>query len=319
MVILYIFLSNCIANKQLLGECLSERIITGRSYEDCNVNINNCFFARFDNLNSNGGVILITTNITSLSIIECVFSGCKVLGTSLQGGAINAIAKSSTMKMVCAHNCSSTYYGQFCYIESYLLIEFDYLTITTCLENIGYYTILSQFGDQKIQNSNISSNVGFTSGFAACNTEQHMVIYCTFANNHPYNSLIIRTYGGVENVRLSNIISNTSPKGYSIASAGGSSTLQFNECIFLYNMDTLFSTEVSSKINVNSCIISHSGLLTSGAVSQSHNQFTITPSYKNTHYSTFMCAADVTAINRHTENRKQNIHMYISLYLLHCQ
>jgi len=285
---------NMIIWKISLG-CESESIDQGRSYEENNINISNCFFSRFQTYSGSGGVIYVSILSYSMLINSSMFYNCACTG---EGGAIHFFSKNSCLRMICANSCSSSSYPHFAWLEASELNQGEFLSVSYCSNSTsGYYPIVLQSGNQRVDHTNSSMNKAErVSGIGIHYTSSFTSSHCTFSNNKAFQCQCIYLYPSLGTISLSyaNIVHNNSPS-LGIILVQGSNTMVY--CIFQSNQDSLFCVWDGS-LEVSHSFIDHSGSFsTSTAVSTSNNNsFTNIITYQIQYFNSLHCNADLPLI-----------------------
>jgi len=161
--------------------CLNEKIAVGRSYNQKNINISDCFFSRMSQFSENGGVIYVDGGSFSMKLSYSMFFNC----SAYNGGAIYFSSLNSKIELVCASRCCCGYHSHFAYLCSSVDNQVDYLSISLCSPFLSlYHPILLYTGYQKANNNNCSLNCAqYHSGFSFQLSNSFSSSFCTFSNN----------------------------------------------------------------------------------------------------------------------------------------
>jgi len=278
--------------------CESESIDQGRSYDQKNINISDCFFSRYLTYSGFGGVICVDGGSYSMSINYSMFYTCACSG---DGGAIYFSSTNSYLRMICANRCSASYYN-FAYLTASQENQMEYLSVSYC-SNItsGYWSIRIGSGNQRVDNTNSSMNNAFYgSGILIFSPSSNSGSYCTYSNNNVSQSICISFDSGSGSIAMSyaNIVQNNSPSQYGVLYIEGVGTRKMMYCIFHNNQNYLFCI-ASGSLEVSHSFIDHSGSLsTSIAVSTSNNNsFTNRITYQLQFFNSHHCNADIPLID----------------------
>jgi len=277
----------------LSDECLNYNQIVGRSYEQSNFNVSNCFFQRFGQYSGSGGVCYISTQSASYSmfISFSTFIDCKV---SSYGGAIYFYSETtgfSILKSVCGYNCSSNY-GHFAFLRtsSSMKNEIDMVSSSMCYGS--RYTIRFLFGQQRTSNLNLTLNsAGLTSSIQFYGPHSIDSSFSTIVRNNATTSMCIESTGTSGLLTYMNIIKNISPSlGIVTVSSG---RYNYSSCVISDNQGILLHCESSLLMVLNS-YIDHSGTSVYGTVNTLNgNSFVKAGTHCISHYSTQYCIANV--------------------------
>jgi len=230
----------------------------------------------------------------NLVVLDCVFYTCI---SPSHGGAIYFYAAEKgamAMKRVCGSNCSTgnNLYGQFFYsyvpTNNNTLIQL--VTVEKCANNpITKYAAISIYGgNSTFSELNISK----------CYTYQYSAMYSVYGlrNSFKYCTIYANSashsycyYAEVETfMNFTNIISNDSPSNYGVVSCHRH--YYASDCIYMYNMNTLFYNP-SYSTNLIRGWIKHQSTLNTGNIYTMGVTNTIveTPTIVINHYSTYGC------------------------------
>ena len=281
--------------------CQSQNIDQGRSYEETNISLYDCFFSRFSTYSGYGGVIYVSTSSNSMTIDSSMFYQCSC---SYWGGAIYFLSAHSYIRMTCSNGCfaSSMHFARFQVSES---SQIEYLSVTNCsYTSSGVYSFLLVSAAQILDNTNSSMNKAeYQSGFGISDPSSFTSSHCTFSNNIVANSRNIYIYTSTSSVLISyaNIIQNNSPSQYGVLYFDNSGSKKMKYCVFQNNQDYLFCVK-SGSLEVSHSFIDHSSQLSRSfaitTINISKSGFSSYPiPYFNSHY----CNADVAFPNRTIE------------------
>jgi len=261
--------------------CVNESLDQGRSYEHNNVSIYDCMFTRLSQFIGNGGVIHIDGGLYSMNISYSIFFNCSCTN---YGGAIFFSSSNSNLRMICASNCSSSYYN-FAKIEVLQQNLMDSLSISSCSHFLfGYYALWLSSGIQTIDSTNSSmNNVLKSSGIAV--SSSFAFSYCTFSNNRASQSACIYIAYGPGIMLFVNIVHNNSPSFGVIHIYEASPKIHFS--IFDMNQNVLFYISGGDP-EIAHCFINHTGVSLSGV----NNTFSQRSTYYIQFFSSFFCYAD---------------------------
>lgn len=275
------------ATKNAPISCIMENYDQGRSYINTSIDISDCFFSRVLHYSDNGGVIYVSGGAFSLMVSSSIFFNCF---SSSSGGAIYFSSAISNLQRICSFMCScgSTNNGNFAIILSDNINHVDFLSIASCSNfTNGYYSIIIFYGNQRIDNTNSSSNSCLqSSGLCASSPILFTCTHCTISKNKVTDGIIIyyRYNSGV--IRFSNLINNWSPTLGVIYVIGGSPKTQY--CIFDMNQNNLFYLNSGSSIEVSHCFIYHSGITSFGI----NNSITRRLTYDWKFFNSYYCYAE---------------------------
>ena len=287
-----------------------------------------CFFSMTMTLNENGGIIHLNNIENKILIESCTFYECKVDNNN--GGAIfcNLIQTGSiVLNKVCANKCYTGYYekyGQFGSIKASNIIIIRLTSICFCspFNSNGRSSLILYKGLMNINSYNSSFNkVRSDSGiFIIPNNNNCYLNFSTLSNNIGAGSACLYCQGenSLSNISFINCIKNIRTD----LSTWGGVVINFYSNLYIYNFiffnneNILFYGE-SGSIFVRNCFVSHSSsLLTSKNVNYNYN-YGLTNSYKMTHFSSYLCYADITPLNNFS-NQKKNFKFFFlfNLYFI---
>jgi len=270
-------------------ECILENIEIGRSYNDSNIEISNCVFMRSSTFTGYGGVISVNEKELTMSISYSMFFNCS---SSSHGGAIFFNASSSSMKMICACNCSSKW-GHFGYFINSISNNCEYMSLLSCsYQKSGYGALSSHFGEYMFNYNNLSLNkADQVSGILANTISPFNSTFCTFSNNDAKTGICLYFNNFFESLCYANIIQNNSPGLGVVSSAGGFPHLLY--CVFDMNQKILFDV-ITGSLEVLHCFISHDfDFSTKPHVTTSNNNsFTSMQTYRIEYMKSYFCNAD---------------------------
>jgi len=117
---------------------------------------------------------------------------------SINGGAIYFNSQNSSLRMICANCCSSTY-GYFSYLKALQMYQVEYLSVSNCSHTTsGRVPIYLSLGNERIDNTNSSmNNVYEGSGIDIDSPSSFTSSYCTFSNNKVSHSICISIYSTI--------------------------------------------------------------------------------------------------------------------------
>ena len=273
--------------------CESENIPQGRSYENDNIHITNCFFSRSSIYSGMGGIIFVNGGSYSMNVNHSMFYNC----VSNNGGAIWFSSSSSFLRMICANRCSASY-SFFAYFAASQLNQVEYLSVSNSSHTTsGCYPFAILSGDQRVDNTNNSMNSAFIcSGIRINNPSSFTSSYCSFSNNKASNSRCLFFYSSSGTIIMlyANIVHNNSPIVDGVVYSDGGGSIKIMYCIFQNNHNYLFCTNMGS-LEVFHSFIDHTSSLfsTSKLVSTSNCSLTQTITYQLQFYSSLFCNADI--------------------------
>ena len=271
--------------------CENESIGQGRSYEDKNISITNCFFSRYLQFYDDGGVIYVNSHSCSMNINCSIFYSC----FAWRGGAIYFSSTISNLRMICANRCNGNYY-HFAYLYAFQVNHVDYLSISNCSHmKSGYYSFCLNDGNQRVYNTNSSMNKAvYISSIFIENTPSFISSHCTFSNNQVVSGICIQISSGSGTISMSyaNIVHNNSPSMYGVLCVSDAETMIFY-CIFHNNHEYLFYVE-SGSLEVSHSFIDHtSSFSTELEISTSNNSLTNRITYQIQFFNSLHCYADI--------------------------
>jgi len=274
-------------NSNTASLCNKERIDSGRSYENEDVMVSNCFFSRIHSSLHKGSVIFIDCEKKKMNISNSMFYSCS---SSDDGGAIDVNVLYSDLRMICASNCFGVHH-QFSRVIGKLYIKCGYLSIASCYnEKSRAFSLSLYHSNQYLGNTNSSMNfMEITPCFLFNWPSAFSGIYCTFSNNNASKGECLSFYNknSYNNVSFMNIVNNISPKEI-LYSNGASLTME--NCIIHSNTGYLFSNEDGTLV-IDFCIISHIGNLSrSGQINICNkNSFSFSQTYQIPFFSSYYC------------------------------
>ena len=291
-----------------------------RTYSNININLINCYFQRTtifigentDVYSKSGSIIFCYNSNSFLNINECIFYNC---GCSGYGGAIFFYGSESNLgsiiNKICAYNCFTNLFGQFCYISvkdnTNYKNNFNFSSILKCNNNIsfGYQSIRLRNGDQEINSINLTFNECLqTSGILFEASNKLIFQYSTIFNNSVKNSHILHfeTYASINIISNCNIINNFSPSKGVCYCIGNNYYFQY--CYFNNNFNQIFFVFSYTVYLENSIIIHFLNPIFSGSGNSittfSNSIFNINtniPKISLNHLNTFFCLTYNTNIN----------------------
>ena len=241
------------------------------------INLNNCTYIKkceFSFLSiptGSGGAIYISSSNLILFIENSIFYYCSSL---LKGGGISFLGSNNCeciLYGICGFNCStnSENYiegGQFAFIETGKLKknEIYYLSLSKCsyISTINKVSSIHlQLGNLLINNLNSSNNIVYTFSGITCRYQNLSLIkYCNFKSNFVTYHICLWFRETNVNISYNNIIENNSPTTQAVL-RNAYSKVYCNNCIFLNNLNVLFSSEIINDLIINNCYIYHIGIL----------------------------------------------------------
>ena len=249
-----------------------------------------------------------------LLVMECMFNNCSTQGN---GGALHFDCnRNGTIALykLCITFCYTLNvdsYGQFALIsiasnKNCLINLISYSKCSPFHQSYNIYSSLYiSYGKQNISNTNSSYNHASFHSSICIVSPTNLSLYLsafTYNNVKTYYNLCFQSSSSISRfyIEFCNIINNNSPDtvGGVIYSDGG---FVFNDCIFMYNSDYLFSHYTGNKCYVNRGYIFHhnnayvinpngyqSYLVFSGEIRNN----LITPTYTIVYFSTHFCHGD---------------------------
>jgi len=268
--------------------CVNELINEGRSYEDIDLNLNDCFFSRLSSISNNGGVIYVNTLSRSMNVFKTMFFNCS---SNNEGGAIYFNSFSIIMRMICAFRCSALK-KHFAFLKATQNNTLDYVSISTCSHSkSGEDPFRINSGSQRLNNCNVSiNNANTNSGFCSDSSSSVLCILCNFANNRVGSHICIYLYLITGLMSFSNIVHNNSPSYGIIYSHGVGFKLEY--CILSMNENILFH-HGGNTLEISHCFVFHSGNLGSTSViTSNNNSFVQKHTYQVHFFQSHFCNAD---------------------------
>ena len=272
----------------LRSVCENEVADKGRSYSDVEIYISDCFFVRLSKFSGNGGVIYLSVGTHSMYVSYTTFFGCH---STSNGGAIFSNAINSVLNLICANNCSSYFY-LFAYLGASGKNEMEYLSVSSCSDPTGYYTIYTFDGNQAVLNTNISMNKAYNvPGIYLKSPQALSSVHCTFSNNIASDSLSIFFEDNYGTMSFANIVHCNSPIYGVLFNRNGDMKMEY--CIFAMNENTLFYTQ-SGSIEISHSYLLHSGKLSTLAavIMTNNNTQGAIPTYQIQYFQSELCNAD---------------------------
>jgi len=239
--------------------CTNEGIQNGRSYDNTNVQISECFFRRLNHFNDNGGVIYINSQGKSIEISKSMFYNCR----SNNGGAIWFYSTNSVLRMVCAEKCSAIY-SHFAYLRSSQGSSNTFLSISACAHITSQYESLSMnSGYQFVNDTNSSMN---KAEIVSCLCIQSALTFyscrCSFSNNIVSENTCLSLLSTSGSFIFANIINNNSPSMLGVIHIANNGLIYMSNCIFDENQNVLFSIWEGS-LYISHSYINHIGTFSS--------------------------------------------------------
>ena len=279
--------------------CKNETIELGKSYENENISISQCYFSRMLESSSKGGVIYVVGGSFSMNIIYSMFFRC--IANSY--GAIYFSSHNSCLRMICANSCSATVYNHFAHIKASQVNQVEYLSVSNCSHTTsGDYSIGLNFGDPRVDNTNSSMNNAIQgSGIHIYYTTSFISTHCTFSNNNVSSNkcLFFSRNQGTISMSYANIVHNTSPSlGVVYCDGSGSNKMMY--CIFHSNQIYLFCV-YSGSLEVSHSFIYHSELNFSTSkpvLTTTNNSITHKMTYQFQFFNSLQCNADNPLLQR---------------------
>jgi len=274
--------------------CENESIDQGRSYEEMNIDVFDCFFSRYLTYSGKGGVIYVNDGSYTMSIIYSMFYNCVC---SNEGGAIYFMATNSCLRMICANRCSASS-QHFAILVASQMNQVEYLSVSNCSHDTsGYYSIYLETGDQMVDNTNSSmNNVIRYSGILIWTPSSFISTHCTLSNNNVTEWICLYFYSesGTVSMSYANIVHNNSPMAYGVVYVNGGGQIKMMNCIFQKNEGYLLCV-TNSTLEVFHSFIDHSALSfsISTEVSTSNNTFTCLLTYQIQFFNSLHCNADI--------------------------
>jgi len=267
-------------------ECNLERLAQGRSYNNDNIQVDNCLFSRFAIFVGDGGVMNVDGGDYSLNVTNSIFYNCSC---SNFGGSIYFVSTSSCLINCCANRCHA-YKNHFAYIHASSGF-YEQISISSCSYlSTGYYPIRLITGGQIIIRTNSSSNKAeWTSAILIENPSSFFSSYCTFFFNKASDCICINFNLICGKMSSANIIQNDSPNRYAVVSQYvGSITMEY--CVFNLNQNYLFQINPGS-LTLSHCFISHIGSFSSltPVVTSNNNSKISTASYEISYFGSHYC------------------------------
>jgi len=272
--------------------CENETINEGRSYISVySIVLNNCNFARFSQLEANGGVVFMESD-SNLSVDECMFYYCQV-SNYFWGGAIFVKTQSCSISKTCVSQ-NYAYEGKFASISGKECAYLRYISINNCTDSMdGGSTLLLSKCHQILTESNLSMNrAEEASGIFIQNPKDFECSRSTFSYNDASEEMCIHISGGKGNFFSINYIHNTSPDNCPSIFVDDGANFIFHNCVFVNNLKILFGADESDLIIVNSTIF-HNGLIFSDSVKTSNIILSYTSEMRFIYFRSYYCEAEV--------------------------
>jgi len=269
--------------------CINQNIDQGRSYNNVNIDISDCFFIRSSNYNNNGGIIFVNQTPISMIVSFSMFFQCYC---DSSGGAIYFSSTNAELRKICACKCSA-YQRHFAQISTSLDLKVEYLSSTSCSSVSSGYISLDLFkGNQKFVNSNSSMNFAEQVSCLCVNSPSFFESsMCTFSNCNAKKSFCIYFEHNEGTMAYANIVNNHSPFSFGVVHVIGGKT-QLKYCIFYSNQATLFSISFGT-LDISHCFLSpHAKTSTTG----SNNSITQKNTYHHQFFNSFYCFTDISII-----------------------
>jgi len=268
--------------------CVKESDTSGRSYENIDIDIEDCSFSRSAVYTDNGGIIAVWIEKT-LQIVSCSFYECS---STQMGGAIYYSKTSATINKVCASQCSADN-CHFALFQCSIGSNIQYMSINQCSKQYtGTSPIQFGSGTSVISMINISNNkANYRSCASFISITSLDASYCTFHDNRVGDSYCFFTTGTYGTFSYLNFLENNSTNDISII-YHGLTDLSMEYCIFANNEGLLFNG-FFGKLTIAHCFISHSGSLVTNSVTISNNNsFTNKETYYLAQYGAAYCPTD---------------------------
>ena len=283
----FIFLLNQISPR-MVG-CYYDKISQGRSYENCNINISDCFFSRNMVFSGDGGVIYVDGELYSAFIQYSMFFNSSSTG---QGGALNIFCNAINLRASCANLCTSGNSFHFSRLKASNNNVIEFLSVSSCsIKTNGHSSIVIYNGYQICKNFNSSlNNAQYLPGLYSESSSSLSLSYSTISANNVNNWVTMGFYGGgYPLASYLNIVNNNSPLGYGVIYFNSFVTMSY--CIFFNNLNTLFCVGTGS-LTLSHSFISHSGATSNIAIQMVNNSITSKQLYLHEHYMSYYCYAD---------------------------
>jgi len=235
-------------------ECINESIDEGRSYTNCNIDINDCYFIRLSQFNGKGGVILCENGPFNVRVYFSMFFNCS---SSLNSGAIHlSNITNSQLRMICANKCTgaNNHFGQFRVTNNNSI---NYLSVSFCSKIAsGVYSFCLVDGNNTICNTNSSLNNARDKSGIAILGDIHLCQFCTFSNNNCSKGCCLYFRLNKSIISYINIVHNNAPD-CGVLWLNYNTSLQMYNCIFDMNHDTLFLIQDKSSLVLSHCFVRH--------------------------------------------------------------
>ena len=317
-----LFKANILINRYSFG-CENTSIDQGRSYENMNINISDCYFSRSSTYSGYGGTIYVSSGSLSMRVDRSMFYNCVC---SSDGGAIWFSSSNSELRMICANRCSCgiNSNGHFALLLASQENLVEFISVSFCShETNGYYSIRLRTGNQKVDNSNSSMNKANRDSGIGIGSPSFTSSYCTFSNNNVSSRICIFFYSNSGTMSYANIVNNNSPINYGVVSVEGTESTKMMYCVFKDNQNTLFCL-LAGPLEVSHSYIYHTGgFSTSTSVSSNNNNsLTAFKTYQIPFFNSLHCNADVPHIVNNQVNTIDQKHMrscqfiYLTLILV---
>ena len=242
----------------------------------------NCYFKRFNNFLSDGGILYFNGIYSILNITQCHFNYCSSNGV---GGTIYYKCSSTGSKInfnkICSSHCFSSISHHFACImiglSNTFKINISLMSISKCSPILTSISRVVEFEGafQYINEYNSSYNKAKEiSGLLSDYPSSFYGLYMTFLNNSASSNSCFCSWWNSNHIILnSNFILNDSPLSHGVISIYYSSSYIISNSYFYKNKDTLFYLESGSFLKVKFSHIYLNLILTNGLVNLESNYF----------------------------------------------
>jgi len=274
----------------IVSFCNKEMLNNGRSYEDKDIEISNCFFSRSSVFSGSGGVIYVNGGSFVLNIYDSMFYNSS---STVFGGAISFNSKSSFLRMTCANRCSAQY-QHFANLVALDVNEVEYLSVTLCsYTTSGYIPYRLCTANKSVTNTNNSMNCANQVSGMSFEYTSFTSIYNNYAYNNASDGICLKFDSCQGKEMFSNFIQNNSPS-FGVVYVTNSASCRIENCVFAMNYKTLFNIGYGS-LRVYHSFINHSwtmSVLTT--VITFNNTFTMGETLQFTLYGSYFCYAELS-------------------------
>jgi len=255
-----------------------------------NIDIDGCSFSGISHA-SDGGVIFCCGDYSS-KIKNTMFFNI----SAGKGGALfHESNGNNNVSNVCASNCralNNYHFGLIKLNNGNAVSGLNMVSVTYCSKNAeGSFTLLNQYGHIGFNNNNISENHVNYDGVTKFEVFHNLdCSFCTFCSNYYTNTncLFIKSSIPSSSIIKSNFIGNNGGSTNHMICFDWYSQKILKECVIHSNIGPLFSV-YGGTLTLDSCILNHSGLISSASIILLNTSLTFTASLFLTHFQTYFC------------------------------